>query len=84
MIQRAEHRAVLAALSALGDADREVILLRSYEGLSSDQIAAVIGCSPAAARKRLSRALRRLRKAAGMAPAAASVGGPEAVEGGTR
>ena len=84
VIQRAEHQAVLAALANLGDADREVILLRSYEGLSSDEIAAVVGCSPAAARKRLSRALRRLRKAAGLAPAATTLGDPEPAEGGTR
>ena len=82
VIRRAEHAAVVAALAALADADREVILLRAYEGLSSDQIAAVLGCSPVAARKRLSRALRRLRKTAGLAPAEPTVGGPEAAEGG--
>lgn len=77
VVQRAEHEAVLAALAKLPNPDREVILLRSYEGLSSEQIADVLGCSSEAARKRLSRALRRLRKAAGFTPAEAAVGDPE-------
>ncbi len=80
VVQRAEHEAVVAALGQLSEADREVILLRSYEGLASDQIAAVLQCSPEAARKRLSRALRRLRKAAGLADADEAVGGRESVE----
>ena len=81
VVRRAEHEAVLAALARLSDADREAILLRSYEGLSSDQIAAVLGCSPEAARQRISRALRRLRKVAGFAPVPATSGRTEAVEG---
>lgn len=82
VVQRAEFEAVMAALAALSEADREVILLRSYEGLASEEIATVLGCSPEAARQRLSRALRRLRKVAGFAPAQAQLGRPEPVEGG--
>lgn len=83
VVRRAEHEAVLAALEKLSRADREVILLRSYEGLASEDIATVLGCSPEAARKRLSRALRRLRKEAGFTPSeATSAPRPRAVEGG--
>lgn len=81
VVQRAEHEAVLAALAKLNDADREIILLRSYEGLSSDEIAQVLGCSSAAARQRLSRALRRLRKTAGLS-VEATMTGHDTAEGG--
>lgn len=76
VVQRAEHQAVVEALSGLNEADREVIMLRSYEGLSSEEIGAVLGVSAAAARKRLSRALRRLRKAAGLTTVEVAVDGP--------
>ena len=66
VVRRAEHEALVAALASLRPADREVILLRSYEDLPTTEIAAVLGCSPEAARKRLSRALRRLRRTAGL------------------
>lgn len=76
VVQRADHEALLATIAKLSDADRRVILLHSYEGLSSGEIAAVLACSPEAARKRLSRALRRLRKVAGFAPTEATVDDP--------
>ena len=82
VVQNAEHETVLKALATLPDADREVILLRSYEGLASREIAAVLGCSPETARKRLSRALQRLRKAAGFAHPGSAVLGSEAPERG--
>ena len=63
--RRAEHEAVLEALGSLSDSDQEVILLRSYEELSTAEIAVVLDCTREAAKKRLSRALKRLRKAAG-------------------
>jgi DNA-directed RNA polymerase specialized sigma24 family protein len=45
-----------AALGRLSDADREILLLVSWEGLSSAEVAVVLGCSPTAARIRLHRA----------------------------
>jgi RNA polymerase sigma-70 factor (ECF subfamily) len=54
--------AVMSALSRLGEEDREVLLLAGWEGLGSAQIAEVLGVSRVAARTRLHRARRRLRK----------------------
>lgn len=50
----------IAALRALGDEDREMLMLAAWEGLDSDAIGRVLGCSPTAARIRLHRARRRL------------------------
>jgi len=57
-------RAVAAweALAALEEAEREVLLLSAWEGLSSRQAAAVLGTSAAAFRMRLGRARRHLRR----------------------
>lgn len=63
VVQMAERDAVLAALRTMSPSDREIILLRSYEELSTSEIAMVVGCSEVAARKRLSRALMRLERA---------------------
>jgi len=59
------------ALSTLSDRDRDALLLLAWEGLSSGQAAAVLGCSPQAfrvrayrARRRLAAALRRANEAA--------------------
>lgn len=59
------------ALAELPAADREVLLLAGWEGLASEEIAQVLGLSPAAARKRLQRARDRLRQRleAGSTPA---------------
>lgn len=48
------------AFGQLSDADREVLALEGWEGLTPAQIAAVLGCSANAARIRLHRAHRRL------------------------
>jgi RNA polymerase sigma-70 factor, ECF subfamily len=53
---------ILAALATLSEPDREVLLLSAWEGLSSEQGAAVLGCSRTAFRLRLHRARRRLRE----------------------
>ncbi|MGH8987449.1 MAG: RNA polymerase sigma factor [Acidimicrobiales bacterium] len=53
-------RAIRAALSRLGDDDRELLLLIAWDELTPSQAAAVLGCSPVAARTRLHRARRRL------------------------
>jgi RNA polymerase sigma-70 factor (ECF subfamily) len=52
--------ALKTACAALGDADREVLLLCSAEGLDSQAVAQVLGISNAAVRQRLVRARRRL------------------------
>jgi RNA polymerase sigma-70 factor (ECF subfamily) len=62
--QREELRAgVLAALNALDELDREVVVLRHFEGLSTEEVAAELAMTPVAASKRFVRALLRLRPA---------------------
>lgn len=53
---------LLTALAALSEADREALLLAAWEGLSSAEAAAVVGCSRVAMRARVSRARRRLMR----------------------
>ena len=62
VVRAAEHVSIMSALNELSSGDREIILLRSYEELSFRDIGVAVGCSEATARKRLSRALRRLRR----------------------
>jgi RNA polymerase sigma factor (sigma-70 family) len=57
-----EAAEVLRAVAALGDEDRELLLLVSWEELSPSQAARVLGISALAARSRLHRARRRLRR----------------------
>ncbi|MBL8859544.1 MAG: sigma-70 family RNA polymerase sigma factor [Planctomycetes bacterium] len=62
--QREEVRASVArALEELGEVDREIVLLRHFEGLSNEDAAAELAIDPAAASKRFLRALVRLRPA---------------------
>jgi RNA polymerase sigma factor (sigma-70 family) len=56
-----EETLVHEALGRLGPRDREVLLLAEWEGLSSAQIATVMGCLAMTARGRLHRARRRFR-----------------------
>lgn len=59
----AERDLALARLvGRLPEADQELIQLRFAAGLTSVQIATVLGVSPGAARQRLHRALERLRE----------------------
>jgi len=53
-------RRVNQAVAELPDADREILLMRTFEGLAFDEVAAVLGIDAAAARKRHGRALLRL------------------------
>ena len=53
---------VQGAIAALGSSDQEVIGLRFAAGLSGSEISDVLGIQPAAARKRLSRAMQRLEQ----------------------
>lgn len=55
-------RCVGDAIAELGDIDREILMMRSFEGLSYDELACILDIAPAAARKRYGRALLRLRK----------------------
>ncbi len=50
------------AVAQLEDLDREILLMRTYEGLSYDEAACILEIAPAAARKRHGRALLRLHK----------------------
>lgn len=54
--------ALLAALSALSETDREVLRLVAWEGLEGAELALAMGCSTSAAKVRLHRARRRLGK----------------------
>jgi len=54
---------LLAAVSGLPAADREIIGLRYGSGLGTAELAAILGVREAAARTRLWRALARLRRA---------------------
>jgi RNA polymerase sigma-70 factor (ECF subfamily) len=55
-------RRVREAVARLAEADREIILMRTFESLSFEEIAQLIGVEAAAARKRHGRALLRLHK----------------------
>jgi RNA polymerase sigma factor (sigma-70 family) len=50
------------AVSCLADADRQAILLRFYEGKNLAEVGAIMGTSEEAAKKRVSRAVDKLRK----------------------
>lgn len=64
----AEKAAVLAALARLGDADRELLTLVAWHGLSPREAARVVGCSAATYFVRLHRARRRLEQAMAAGP----------------
>jgi RNA polymerase sigma-70 factor, ECF subfamily len=59
--QTQEGGAFLEALAALGEADRELLMLIGWEELTPTQAGQALGISPFAARTRLHRARRRLR-----------------------
>jgi RNA polymerase sigma-70 factor (ECF subfamily) len=62
-IDRAElARRLRRALAQLPEADREVLLMRNFEGLSYQEVAYLLDIDPAAARKRHGRALVRLHR----------------------
>jgi RNA polymerase sigma-70 factor (ECF subfamily) len=60
-IQHELQRKLDAAVAALDDDDREVILMRHREQYSNQQVAEALGLSEAAASMRYLRAIRRLR-----------------------
>jgi RNA polymerase sigma-70 factor, ECF subfamily len=55
-------RRVREAVAQLPEADREVLLMRTFEGLSFDEVGCLLGVDPDAARKRHGRALLRLHQ----------------------
>jgi RNA polymerase sigma factor (sigma-70 family) len=59
----AETSAVARAFAALNEADRELLSLVAWEGLTREELAVALGTSRAAVRLRLHRARRRLRAA---------------------
>lgn len=60
--QKAElQSAVQAGVAMLNDSDREVILMRHFEGLSNLEVAAALGLSPSGATMRHGRALAKLK-----------------------
>jgi RNA polymerase sigma-70 factor (ECF subfamily) len=60
-IQHEMERRLHRALVELDDGDREVLLMRHFEQLSNQEVAAVLGLTEAAASMRYLRAMRRLR-----------------------
>lgn len=63
LVQRSEEIAALEkSLNEMNEMDREVIALRHFEELSSNETAQVLGIEPAAASKRYVRALKRLKE----------------------
>ncbi len=55
-------RQVREAMAQLPEADREVLLLRHFEGLSNPEVATLLGLSPGAVSKRYGRAVLRLHE----------------------
>jgi RNA polymerase sigma-70 factor (subfamily 1) len=63
VLQQELQQKLQQVLTSLDDIDREVILMRYYEQLSNQEIAAALGLTEAAASMRHLRALRRLKEA---------------------
>jgi RNA polymerase sigma-70 factor (ECF subfamily) len=65
-----EDGALAGALAGLGEADRELLLLIAWDGLTPAQAAVVLGAKPATVRVRLLRARQRLDRALALEDAA--------------
>jgi RNA polymerase sigma-70 factor (ECF subfamily) len=61
LARRELARRVRQALAELAEADRDMLLMRNFEGLSNQEVARLLGINPAAASQRYGRALLRLR-----------------------
>jgi RNA polymerase sigma-70 factor, ECF subfamily len=73
--QVSERQAALRALAALSEADRELLTLVAWHGLSAREAATVVGCSTATFFVRLHRARNRLEQAMEGPPGVAPAGG---------
>ncbi|OAA26682.1 RNA polymerase, sigma subunit, ECF family [Frankia sp. EI5c] len=62
---------IRAALAQLTDSDQAVLTLSGWDGLTADEMAAILGITPSAVRQRLRRARERLRQALAVQPSAA-------------
>lgn len=82
IVRNAEQKLLLDALATLRPDDQEVLRLRAYEHLSTAEIATVLGCSVEAAKKRSTRAMKRLRRAAGLSEPQSAVSGSRAIQEG--
>ena len=51
-----------SALARLPDTDREILLMRTFEGATFEEVALVLNVKPEAVRKRYGRALLRLHR----------------------
>jgi RNA polymerase sigma-70 factor, ECF subfamily len=60
-VEAAARIEALSRLAALSEVEREALLLVAWDGLTSDDAAEVLGITPAAFRKRLSRARQSVR-----------------------
>ncbi|MCI0462370.1 MAG: sigma-70 family RNA polymerase sigma factor [Gemmataceae bacterium] len=61
LIEQEMIERVRQGLAQLQENDREILLLRAFEGLTNHESAQILGLGPDAASKRYGRALRRLR-----------------------
>lgn len=62
VLRHEHHTALHTALRQLAKQDQDVVMLRFFEELTTDEIAAVLGCTPDNVYVRLHRALKRLRR----------------------
>lgn len=62
LLREETHRRVKQALNDLGEADREILLLRTVEGMSNAECAQVLEIDAKAANNRYARALIRLQQ----------------------
>jgi RNA polymerase sigma factor (sigma-70 family) len=65
-LTRAEHSAVISALSVLAPRQRQVLALRYYADLSEAQIAAALGISRGTVKTHAARGLTSLRPVLGL------------------
>jgi RNA polymerase sigma-70 factor (ECF subfamily) len=60
--RREQVQRLRQAMSLLGESDREILLLRNFEGLSNQEVGHLLGIEPTAASQRHGRAMLRLHK----------------------
>jgi len=60
--ERAQSRRVMEAIEALPDRQKEVLLLRYYQGFSEKETAEILDCPPGTVKSRLHEATRHLRR----------------------